>query len=112
VFDARRFVLPIVCAAIAEGLLILLLAEAGGAAAPASLLLVLEAGILGFVFGPRPGIAGAVLPIVVLGVGVIATDASRDRASDFAVIVFVMLLLGFTAGMAGALRGRYGRPPR
>lgn len=110
--DARRFVLPVVCAGISEGLLILLLAEAGGAAAPASLLLVLEAAILGFVFGARPGTLGAVLPIVVLGVGVIATDATRDRGSDFAIIVFVVLLLGFTAAMAGALRARYGRPPR
>ncbi len=56
--DARRYVLPIVCGAVSEGLLIALLWTAGGAAAPASLLLVLEAGILGFVFGSRPGTVG------------------------------------------------------
>jgi hypothetical protein len=112
VSDARRFVPPVVCGAISEGLLILLLAEAGGAAAPASLLLVLEAGILGFVFGSCPGTVGSVLPIVVFGVGAIATDSAGDRGSDIAVIVFVVILLGFTAAMAGALRARYGRPRR
>jgi hypothetical protein len=112
VSELRPFVLPVACGAISEGLLLLLLAEAGGAAAPASLLLVLEAGILGFVFGARPGAVGAVLPILVFGVGVIATDASGVRASDSAVILFVVILLGFTAAMAGALRARYGRPAR
>jgi hypothetical protein len=112
VSEARRFVLPVGCGAISEGLLILLLATAGGAAAPASLLLVLEAGILGFVFGPRPGTVGAVLPILVFGVAVIATDSGSVRGSDVAVIVFVVILLGFTAAMAGALRARFGRPVR
>jgi hypothetical protein len=112
VSDARRFVLPIVCGSISEGLLIALLWTAGGAAAPASLLFVLEAGILGFVFGPRPGVVGAVVPFALFGVGVVATDAGGTRGSDAAVIVFVLLLLGFTAWMVGSLRVRYGRPAR
>jgi hypothetical protein len=110
--DARRYVLPILCGAVSEGLLIALLWTAGGAAAPASLLLVLEAGILGFVFGSRPGTVGSVAPIVVFGIGVVATDAGGTRSSDIAVIVFVVLLLGFTAWLVGALRDRYGRPAR
>jgi hypothetical protein len=112
VSELRPFVLPVACGAVSEGLLLLLLAKAGGAAAPASLLLVLEAGILGFVFGPRPGTVGAVLPILVFGVGVIATDSGGIRGSDLGVIVFVVVLLGFTAAMAGALRARYGGPVR
>jgi hypothetical protein len=112
VSDVRPFVLPVACGAISEGLLILLLAKGGGAAAPASLLLVLEAAILGFVFGTRPGTVGAVLPILVFGVAVIATDSGGIRGSDIGVIVFVVVLLGFTAAMAGALRARYGRPAR
>jgi hypothetical protein len=105
-------VLPVVCGAISQGLLILLLVKAGGAAAPASLLLVLEAGILGFVFGSRPGVVGSVLPIIVFGVAVVVTDSDGTRGSDIAVIMFVVLLLGFTAAMAGALRRRYGHPVR
>jgi hypothetical protein len=64
------------------------------------------------VFGARPGAVGAVLPIVVFGVGVTATDSGSVRGSDAAVILFVVLLLGFTAAMAGALRARYGGPVR
>jgi hypothetical protein len=109
--DARRYVLPTVCGAISEGLLLALLWTAGGAAAPASLLLLLEAAILGFVFGSRPGTVGSVAPIVVFGIGVLATDTGT-RGSDAAVIVFLVILLGFTAWMVGALRARYGRPPR
>jgi hypothetical protein len=102
--DVRRFVLPVVCGAISEGLLILLLAKAGGAAAPAALLFVFEAAILGFVFGPGPGTVGADAPVVVFG-----TASSGDRGSDIAVLAFVLLLLGFTAWFVGALRRRYGR---
>ena len=110
--DARRYVLPIICGSVSEGLLIALLAAGGGSAAPASLLLVLEAGILGFVFGSRPGTVGAVVPIVVFGIGVVATDSGGTRGSDVAVVVFVVLLLGFTAWMVGSLRARYGRSAR
>ena len=105
----RPYVLPVVCGSISEGLLILLLAEAGGAAAPAALLFVLEAAILGWVFGPQPGLAGAVVPIVVFGVVVLATASRGDVGSDLGVLVFVILLLGFTAWFVGALRRRYGR---
>jgi hypothetical protein len=41
---------------------------------------------------------------------VLATDSSGDRGSDTAVIVFVLILLGFTAWFVAALRRRYGRP--
>ncbi len=105
----RPYILPVVCGSISEGLLILLLAEAGGAAAPAALLFVLEAGILGWVFGAQPGAVGAVLPIVVFGIVVLATASRGDFGSDLGVIVFVVLLLGFTAWFVGALRRRYGR---
>ena len=109
--DARRFVLPIVCGSISEGVLLGILWSAGSAAAPIALLLILEAGILGFVFGPQPGAAGAVVPFAVFGVGVLATD-SGTRGSDIAIIAFVLLLLGFTAWFVGSLRARYGRPVR
>jgi subtilisin family serine protease len=109
VSDWRRYVLPVICGSISEGLLLVLLYTAGGAAAPAALLLVLEAGILGFVFGARPGAVGAVAPIVVLGVIVVIFDTG-NRGSDAGVIAFVTLLLGFTAAMVGSLRERYGRP--
>ena len=110
--DLRRFVLPLICAFAAEGLLILALSQASGAAAPASLLFLLEAGILGYVFGAGPGAFAAIAPVAVFGVVDAATCSGSDCGSHVAIVLFLMLLLGFTAGMVGALRRRYGRPPR
>jgi Na+/serine symporter len=110
--DLRRFALPLICAFAAEGLLILVLSRASAAAAPASLLFLLEAGILGFVFGGGPGALAAIAPVAVFGVVDAATCSGSDCGSHVAIVLFLMLLLGFTAGMVGALRRRYGRPPR
>jgi hypothetical protein len=108
--EVRPFVLPVLCGAIAEGLIVLTLWLAGSAAAPVALLLLVEAGILGFVFGQRPGTVGAVAPVVVFGIAAIALADAGDRGADTALIVFVAILLGFTAWFVGALARRYGRP--
>jgi hypothetical protein len=103
----RAYLTPLVCAFVAEGLLILVLREASGAAAPASLLFLIEAGILGFVFGPGPGATAAVAPVVTFGVIDAANGSSTGQ--EVALVLFLMLLLGFTAWFVGALRRRYGR---
>jgi hypothetical protein len=103
----RAYALPLVCSFVAEGLLILVLSQASGAAAPASLLFLIEAGILGFVFGSGPGSIAAVAPVVTFGVIDAANGSSTNE--EFALIVFLVLLLGFTAWFVGALRRRYGR---
>ncbi|HEY1479450.1 MAG TPA: hypothetical protein VGF46_05440 [Gaiellales bacterium] len=108
--DASRFVVPIVCGAVSEGLIVVLLWRAGGAAAPAALLLVLEAMILGFVFGSTSGTVGTLAPVVVFGVVAVAVARAGDRAADLGLIVFMLLLLGFAAWFVGSLRARYGAP--
>jgi hypothetical protein len=108
----RPFVLPVICAFLAEGLLTLALSQASGAAALASILFVFEAAILGFVFGPGPGAVAAIAPVAVFGVIDAATCSGEDCGSHLAIVVFLILLLGFTAWMTGSLRARYGRPRR
>jgi hypothetical protein len=110
--DLRRVIVPLVCAFAAEGLLILVLSQASSAAAPASLLFLLEAGILGYVFGAGPGGIAAIAPVAVFGVVDAATCSGSDCGSHVAIVIFLMLLLGCTAAMVGALRRRYGRPQR
>jgi hypothetical protein len=105
-------IVPLVCAFAAEGLLILVLSQASAAAAPASLLFLLEAGILGYVFGAGPGGIAAIAPVAVFGVVDAATCSGSDCGSHVAIVIFLMLLLGCTAAMVGALRRRYGRPQR
>jgi len=109
---ARPYILPLVCSFVAEGLLTLVLSQAGAAAALASLLFVLQAGILGFVFGPAPGAIAAIAPVALFGVIDAATCSGSDCGSHVAIVIFLMILLGFTAAMTGALRTRYGRPRR
>ena len=108
----RTYVLPLVCAFVAEGLLTLVLSQASGAAALASILFLFEAAILGFVFGAGPGALAAIAPVAVFGVVDAATCSGSDCGSHIGIVVFLMLLLGFVAWMTGMLRARYGRPRR
>jgi hypothetical protein len=110
--DLRRYILPLVCAFVGEGLLTLVLSHASAAAAPASLLFVLQAGILGFVFGAGPGSIASIAPVALFGVVDAATCSGSDCGSHIAIVIFLMILLGFTAAMTGALRTRYGHPRR
>jgi hypothetical protein len=109
VTDPRRFVRPLVCAFLAEGLLILSIRQTGAAGAPASLLFIFEAGILGFVFGPGPGMLAAIAPVATFGVIDAVTCSGADCGASISIVVFLMLLLGFTAWIVGVLRVRYGR---
>ena len=105
----RRFILPLVCAYLAEGLLILSIRQTGSAGAPASLGFLFEAGILGWVFGPGPGMLAAIAPVATFGVIDAATCSGADCGASISIVVFLMLLLGFTAWIVGVLRTRYGR---
>jgi hypothetical protein len=110
--SARPYVLPLVCAFLAEGLLTLVLSQTSGAAALASILFLVEAGILGWVFGAGPGGLAAIAPVAVFGVIDAATCSGSDCGSHVGIVVFLMLLLGFIAWMTGTLRARYGRARR
>jgi hypothetical protein len=105
---ARRYVLAVACGAISEGLLIFVLTQAPRSAAPLATLLLVEAAILGFVFGAWPGAVGSALVILVLGIyDAITCDDCREY---FGGVVFACLLLGGMAWLVGTLRERYGRP--
>jgi hypothetical protein len=107
--DPRRFIVPIVCAFLGEGLLILVIHQTGAAGAPASLIFLVEAAILGFVFGPGPGMLAAITPVATFGVVDAATCSGSDCGASISIVVFLMLLLGFTAWIVGVLHRRYGR---
>jgi hypothetical protein len=101
------WIMAIVAGFVSEGLLVLVIKVVGNGAQGAAILLVLEAVILGWVFGPWPGAVAAVAPILVfLGIDLVtATDAT----AEVAIALYAVLLLGFCAWLPGVLRARYGR---
>jgi len=111
--NARLYALAVLSGTVAEGGLAL--AVFGGAPQPLAILLFVEALVLGLVFGARPGMAGAVVPMMLLFAAevvrrAVSSGASGDSlAGALGALVFVSVLLAFCAGMAGALRDRYFR---
>jgi hypothetical protein len=102
---ARLYALAIGCGLVAE--IGLAVAIRGGAPSWLTLLFFVEAVVLGYVFGARPGMAGAVAPFPVMVV--IDWAWGNDVAGLVAPVVFVCLLQAFLAGMTGAMKARYGR---
>ena len=52
--------------------------------------------------------AGAVLPLVVLyPVALLVDDIEDARSRSLSAVLFVVIVLAFLAGMAGAMRDRY-----
>ncbi len=73
-----------------------------------ALLFFVEAVILGLVFGAKPGMAGAVLPLVLLyPIALDRSMTSAIRRSPLSALLFLVIVQAFLAGMAGALRDRY-----
>lgn len=100
-----------------------LIAEAGLLAAihasgtdGVALLFFVEAVILGLVFGARPGMVAAVFPLVIVYPIALIVDDIGQPILLFSYLLFIMIVMAFLAGMAGALRDRYGSrsvpPPR
>jgi hypothetical protein len=104
---ARIWITAIVAGFIAEGLLVVIIKALGNDAQGASILLVFEAIVLGWVFGPWPGAVAAVAPIVVFLLVDLVT--ASDPTAEFAIAIYAVLLLGFCAWLPGVLRARYGR---
>jgi hypothetical protein len=105
----RRYRLPVLCGLIAEGILTVILWIGNGSTAPAGLMFLVEAAILGYVFGAEAGAVGSVVPLVVLALVAVPTAGSGDRGADLALLAFAALLLGFIAWFTGKLAVRYGR---
>jgi hypothetical protein len=107
--EVRRYWLPVLCGLIAEGILTAILWIGNGSAAPAGLMFLVEAAILGYVFGSEGGTVGTIAPLVLLAVVALPTASPGDRVADLALLVFAALLLGFIAWFTGKLAQRYGR---
>jgi hypothetical protein len=101
----RLYGLAILTGAIAEVGLVLTIQRTG--ADGLALLFFLEAIILGLVFGAKPGMVGAVLPFVVLYPVALMVDDIEAPIALLSYVLFVVILLAFLAGMAGAMRDRY-----
>ena len=104
---ARIYVLALLAGLIADILLIAVIKTVGGEANGASILLVVEAVILGWVFGPWPGVVGSIVPIVVFLL--IDLSTGSGNGSEVSIVVAVALILGFCAWLPGVLRQRYRR---
>lgn len=86
----------------------LLLAIYGSNAKSLALLFFVEAGILGFVFGTRPGMAASVLPWLGFYPASLIVDDYDQPIALLSAVIFVMIVMAFFSGMAGAMRDRYG----
>ena len=115
----RHYALAIVAGLIAEALLAVALywQETGSTALP--LLFLVEAVILGIVFGPGPGMVGACVPAVIWLVAEWARrafDIGDEPEETFGMVlvtvVYLVMVFAFLAGMAGVLRNRWFGPPR
>jgi hypothetical protein len=73
----------------------------------AGLLFFVEAVVLGLVFGAKPGMVGAVVPLVVLYPLALALTEVDEPASAAVALLFVIIVEAFLAGMAGAMKERY-----
>ena len=115
----RQYALAIVAGLVAEGLLAVSLYTQGTGGTLLPLLFLVEAAILGAVFGPGPGMVGACLPLVIWLVaewGRRAFDIGDEPVDSLGMVLvtvmYLALVFAFLAGMAGVMRNRWLGPPR
>jgi hypothetical protein len=108
----REYVIAVVLGAAAE-VLIVAAGAARGSQEYTGLMLMIEAGVLGILFGARLGLVAALAPLVGMG-AVIASSitvgsetCSPDCGQQSVSYLFVGVLVAAAAGTAGALRDRY-----
>jgi hypothetical protein len=114
--QTKDYVLAVVAGLVAEGLLAASLYTEGTGGTVLPLLFFVEAIVLGAVFGPGPGIAGAVVPVVAYLVAEwgrrafsIGTEPVDTLGMVFVTVLYLAMVFAFLAGMAGAIRNRYFR---
>jgi hypothetical protein len=100
---ARIYGIAIACGLVAE--IGLAAAIYAGGPRGLALLFFVEAIILGFVFGARPGMVAAVVPLPVMFL--IDAIGGNPVGDIVAPLVFVAILQAFFAGMTGAMKARY-----
>ena len=107
------YVLPIAIGITAD-VLIVLAGAARGSQEYTGLMLLLQASLLGFLFGARLGLVAALTPLVAIGIWLLApiavgssTGCGPDCGETVAGYVFVLVLVASAAGFVGLLRDRY-----
>jgi uncharacterized protein DUF4269 len=98
---------------VAADLLIVAAGAARGSQEYTGLMLMLEAGVLGLVFGARLAVIAALAPLAAIGLLIFSSVAigsetcSPDCAQQAADYLFVGVIVGSAAGVIGLLRDRY-----
>jgi Domain of unknown function (DUF4269) len=108
----RTYLVPVVIGFVSQVLIVLATTRRGADGNFTGLMVLVEAIILGAVFGVRLGVVAALLPLVVVGViagggELLSAGASPDTLYTLAGYVFVAVLVGGGAFTAGSLRDRY-----
>jgi hypothetical protein len=109
----QSYVLPVLIGFTSE-ILIVIASAAGHSQDFTGLMLLLEAAVLGALFGTRMGLIASLAPLVVVG-AVVATSLTVGSEScgeggcsyQFASYVFIALLVGSAALVTGLIRDRY-----
>jgi hypothetical protein len=109
----REYLIPLLVGFLSEFLIILATAS-GHSQDFTGLMLMVQAIVLGAVFGARMGLIAALTPLLVFGavIGSSFLVGNESCGSDgcsyqFASYTFVALLVGSSAGVTGLLRDRY-----
>jgi|tagenome__1003787_1003787.scaffolds.fasta_scaffold20986628_6 hypothetical protein len=108
----RDYGVPVLVGFVSQVLIVLALAERGSLDLLGGMLM-LEAAVLGAVFGARLGMVAALGPIILIGAVIAGSvlvgseSCSGDCALQFAEYTFVAVLVASASGLAGLLRDRY-----
>ena len=103
----RVYAIAILCSLVGQGALLFVISLNETAAGALVIFFLVEAVILGWVFGPLPGAVAAALPVVGAGAyDYVTCEECRNEAGQ---VVFAMILLGFIAYLVGWARVRFGR---
>jgi hypothetical protein len=108
--DRRTLVIAIVCGLVADGAVVVVSLQLGDHGALAGPLFLLEAVVLGWVFGSFAGPIAASLPVLVFAL----IDLVGSDSDAAAVIVFGLagaLILAAAAWFVGVMRERLRRAP-
>jgi Domain of unknown function (DUF4269) len=108
----RAYAVALVVSVVAD-VLIVAAGAARGSQEYTGLMFVLEAGLLGAVFGARPGVVAALAPLAAIGlligssVAVGSETCSPDCAQQTVDYLFVAVVVTSAAGVTGLIRDRY-----
>ena len=109
---AREYAIAITVGIVAD-LLIVSAGAARGSQDYTGIMFLIEAGILGVVFGARLAVLASLVPLIAIGLVIAASVAigsetcSPDCAQQAIDYVFVAVIVASAAGFTGLLRDRY-----